>query len=67
MREWDLLIDEDEQGQLLQIFTRSTHPRRTLFFEVIERLGAQTFGSANIRALYEAVELERIRHDGAHG
>lgn len=48
------------RGQLFQIFTRSTHPRRTLFFEVIERYGAETFGSSNIKALYEAVESERV-------
>jgi 4-hydroxymandelate synthase len=64
LNELGLLVDEDHGGQLYQIFTRTTHPRRTLFFEVIERLGAETFGSANIRALYEAVELARLRADG---
>lgn len=63
LRELNLLVDEDHGGQLFQIFTRSTHPRRTLFFEVIERLGAQTFGSSNIKALYEAVELERMQQN----
>ncbi|GGP56153.1 4-hydroxyphenylpyruvate dioxygenase [Streptomyces melanogenes] len=56
----DILVDEDHDGQLFQIFTRSTHPRRTLFHEVIERFGARTFGSGNIKALYEAVEAERL-------
>jgi 4-hydroxymandelate synthase len=60
LRATNLLIDEDHDGQLFQIFTSSTHPRRTLFFEIIERQGAGTFGSANIKALYEAVELERV-------
>lgn len=60
LRETNLLVDEDHGGQLFQVFTASTHPRRTLFFEVIERRGARTFGSSNIKALYEAVELERI-------
>lgn len=55
----NLLADEDYAGQLFQIFTRSTHPRQTLFFEVIERAGAVTFGSGNIKALYEAVEAEQ--------
>jgi 4-hydroxymandelate synthase len=64
LRKLNLLVDEDHGGQLFQIFTRSTHPRRTLFFEVIERTGAETFGSANIKALYEAVEWERNRRDG---
>jgi 4-hydroxymandelate synthase len=55
-----ILVDADHDGHLFQIFTRSTHPRRTLFFEVIERLHAQTFGSGNVQALYQAVEMERI-------
>lgn len=61
LRELNILVDEDHHGHLYQIFTRSTHPRSTLFFEVIERAGAQTFGSGNIKALYEAVEAERLR------
>ncbi|MGW2299334.1 4-hydroxyphenylpyruvate dioxygenase [Streptomyces violaceorubidus] len=64
LRELNILVDEDHGGQLYQIFTRSTHARRTLFFEIIERLGAETFGSSNIKALYEAVELERSRENG---
>ncbi|QDQ10087.1 4-hydroxyphenylpyruvate dioxygenase [Streptomyces spectabilis] len=59
LRSTQLLVDEDHGGQLFQIFTASAHPRGTLFYEVIERQGARTFGSANIKALYEAVELER--------
>lgn len=59
-----ILVDEDHDGQLFQVFARSTHPRRTIFFEVIERLGARTFGSGNIRALYEAVEAERMKTQG---
>ncbi|GAA3832030.1 4-hydroxyphenylpyruvate dioxygenase [Sphaerisporangium flaviroseum] len=50
-----VLADEDHHGQLYQIFTRSIHPRRTLFFELIERFGATTFGAGNIEALYAAV------------
>jgi 4-hydroxymandelate synthase len=61
LRELDVLVDRDEAGELFQIFTQSTHPRRTFFIEVIERLGALTFGSANIKALYQAVERERAR------
>lgn len=59
LRATNVLADEDHSGQMFQIFTASTHPRHTIFFEVIERQGAETFGSANIKALYEAVELER--------
>ncbi|MEU2742271.1 4-hydroxyphenylpyruvate dioxygenase [Streptomyces sp. NPDC007095] len=64
LRRLNILVDEDHAGQLFQIFTRSTHARRTLFFEVIERSGAETFGSSNIRALYEAVELEHLAKTG---
>ncbi|MQS15792.1 4-hydroxyphenylpyruvate dioxygenase [Streptomyces kaniharaensis] len=60
LHEINVLVDEDHDGQLFQIFTRSTHPRRTLFHEVIERFGARTFGNGNIKALYEAVEAERL-------
>ncbi|MFF1413403.1 4-hydroxyphenylpyruvate dioxygenase [Streptomyces sp. NPDC058289] len=59
LKELDVLVDEDHDGQLFQIFTASVHPRRTLFMEVIERMGARTFGSGNIKALYEAVERQR--------
>ncbi|WP_328847610.1 4-hydroxyphenylpyruvate dioxygenase [Streptomyces sp. NBC_00258] len=62
LRRFGILADEDHDGQLFQIFTRSTHPRRTFFMEVIERLGARTFGSGNIKALYEAVETERAQN-----
>ncbi|MFB7471563.1 4-hydroxyphenylpyruvate dioxygenase [Kitasatospora sp. NPDC056184] len=59
LRELDVLVDQDHGGQLFQIFARSTHPRRTYFVELIERQGAGTFGTANIKALYEAVERQR--------
>jgi 4-hydroxymandelate synthase len=59
LRALGVLVDEDHAGRLYQIFTRSTHPRRTLFMEIIERSGAQLFGSGNIKALYESIELER--------
>ncbi|TDB77406.1 4-hydroxyphenylpyruvate dioxygenase [Micromonospora sp. KC723] len=58
LRDLGILVDRDHGGHLLQIFTQSTHPRRTLFWEVIERRGARTFGSGNIQALYEAKERE---------
>ncbi|WP_448321798.1 4-hydroxyphenylpyruvate dioxygenase [Streptomyces sp. CO7] len=59
MQEKDILVDEDHDGQLFQIFTSSVHPKRTFFMEIIERMGARTFGSGNIKALYEAVERQR--------
>jgi 4-hydroxymandelate synthase len=55
----NILVDRDHWGDLFQIFTESTVPRRTFFFELIERHGALTFGSNNIRALYEAKERAR--------
>ena len=58
LRELDVLVDQDHGGQLFQIFTRSVHARRTFFLELIERQGAGTFGTANIKALYEAVERQ---------
>jgi 4-hydroxymandelate synthase len=55
----NILADADHAGQLYQIFARSTHPRNTYFMEIIERRGAETFGSGNIKALYTAVEHDR--------
>jgi 4-hydroxyphenylpyruvate dioxygenase/4-hydroxymandelate synthase len=62
LRDSHVLVDHEGHGYLLQVFTRSTHPRRTLFFEVTQRKDARGFGAANIRALYEAVERE-LGHD----
>jgi 4-hydroxymandelate synthase len=59
LRELHVLVDQDHGGHLLQIFTRSVHSRHTFFFELIERRGAATFGTANIKALYEAVERQQ--------
>jgi len=58
LRELNVLADRDYGGVMLQIFTESRHERRTLFYELIERRGARTFGSNNIKALYEAVERQ---------
>jgi 4-hydroxymandelate synthase len=60
LRTTNVLADRDEWGYLLQLFTRSPYPRNTLFYEFIQRRGARGFGSANIRALYEAVERDRL-------
>lgn len=59
LRELSILADRDKWGAMFQIFTESRHPRRTLFYELIDRRGARTFGSNNIKALYEAVERQR--------
>jgi 4-hydroxyphenylpyruvate dioxygenase len=54
-----ILADRDEEGYLLQIFTRTAQDRPTLFFEVIERHGSRGFGEGNFKALFEAIEREQ--------
>ena len=56
-----ILVDRDEEGYLLQIFTRPVGDRPTLFFEIIERRGSRGFGKGNFRALFEAIEREQAR------
>jgi 4-hydroxymandelate synthase len=65
LQQLSILADRDYSGVMLQIFTESRHPRRTLFWELIDRRGARTFGSNNIKALYEAVERDRMRSNDA--
>jgi 4-hydroxyphenylpyruvate dioxygenase len=59
LRRLRILADRDEEGYLLQIFTKTAQDRPTLFFEVIERHGARGFGEGNFRALFEAIEREQ--------
>jgi 4-hydroxyphenylpyruvate dioxygenase len=59
LREHKILVDRDEDGYLLQIFTKTAQDRPTVFFEVIERHGATTFGEGNFKALFEAIEREQ--------
>jgi 4-hydroxyphenylpyruvate dioxygenase len=59
LKELGILIDRDEEGYLLQIFTKPIEPRPTLFFEIIQRKGAQSFGKGNFKALFEAIEREQ--------
>ena len=54
-----ILIDRDEEGYLLQIFSKPLQDRPTLFFEIIQRKGAQSFGKGNFKALFEALEKEQ--------
>ncbi len=56
-----ILIDRDEEGYLLQIFTKPVEDRPTLFFEIIERHGAQSFGAGNFKALFESIEREQAK------
>jgi len=58
LRPLGILVDRDHWGQMYQIFAKSTHIRRTLFLELIDRHGARTFGTSNIPALYAAKERE---------
>ncbi len=59
LAELGILVDRDEEGYLLQIFTQPVQDRPTLFFEVIERHGARGFGEGNFKALFEAIEREQ--------
>jgi 4-hydroxyphenylpyruvate dioxygenase len=56
-----ILVDSDEEGYLLQIFTEPVQDRPTLFFEVIERRGSRGFGAGNFKSLFEAIEREQAR------
>jgi 4-hydroxyphenylpyruvate dioxygenase len=56
-----ILVDRDEEGYLLQIFTAPVEDRPTVFFEIIERHGSQSFGKGNFKALFEAIEREQAR------
>lgn len=61
LREMAILVDRDDDGYLLQIFTTPVQDRPTLFFELIERRGSQGFGKGNFKALFEAIEREQAR------
>jgi 4-hydroxyphenylpyruvate dioxygenase len=61
LRQLKILVDRDEEGYLLQLFTKPVEDRPTLFFEIIERKGAQGFGKGNFKALFEAIEREQAR------
>jgi 4-hydroxyphenylpyruvate dioxygenase len=61
LAELGILVDRDDEGYLLQIFTKPVEDRPTLFFEVIERHGARSFGKGNFKALFEAIEREQAR------
>jgi len=56
-----ILVDRDDEGYMLQIFTRPVEDRPTLFYEVIQRKGSRSFGKGNFKALFEAIEREQAR------
>jgi len=59
IRSLGILVDRDEEGYLLQLFTRPVQDRPTLFFEIIQRKGSRGFGKGNFKALFEAIEREQ--------
>jgi 4-hydroxyphenylpyruvate dioxygenase len=61
LKELGIMVDRDEEGYLLQIFTRPVEDRPTMFFEIIQRKGAKSFGKGNFRALFESIEAEQAR------
>jgi 4-hydroxyphenylpyruvate dioxygenase len=61
LEELSILVDRDPDGYLLQIFTQPVQDRPTVFFEIIQREGARTFGAGNFKALFEAIEREQAR------
>jgi len=61
VRELGILVDADDEGYLLQLFTKPLQDRPTLFFEIICRRGSQSFGKGNFKALFEALEIEQER------
>ncbi|MES2656184.1 MAG: 4-hydroxyphenylpyruvate dioxygenase [Bacteroidota bacterium] len=59
LKELGILIDKDDEGYLLQLFTKPVEDRPTMFFEIIQRKGAKSFGKGNFKALFEAIEREQ--------
>jgi 4-hydroxyphenylpyruvate dioxygenase len=59
LRDLGILVDRDDEGYLLQIFTKPVQDRPTLFYEIIQRKGARSFGKGNFKALFEAIEREQ--------
>jgi 4-hydroxyphenylpyruvate dioxygenase len=61
LQELSILVDADEDGYLLQIFTKPVEDRPTLFYEIIQRMGAKGFGAGNFKALFESIEREQAK------
>ena len=59
LKELGILVDRDDEGYLLQIFSKPVEDRPTLFYEIIQRKGAKSFGKGNFKALFEAIEREQ--------
>jgi 4-hydroxyphenylpyruvate dioxygenase len=61
LRKLGILVDRDDEGYLLQLFSKPVEDRPTMFFEIIQRKGAKSFGKGNFKALFEAIEREQER------
>lgn len=61
LRKLNILVDRDDEGYLLQIFTKPVQDRPTVFYEIIQRMGAKSFGKGNFKALFESIEREQER------
>jgi 4-hydroxyphenylpyruvate dioxygenase len=61
LKRLSILVDRDPEGYLLQIFTKPVQDRPTIFYEIIQRKGARTFGEGNFKALFEAIEREQAK------
>jgi 4-hydroxyphenylpyruvate dioxygenase len=59
LKDLNILVDRDDEGYLLQIFTKPVQDRPTVFYEIIQRKGAKSFGKGNFKALFEAIEREQ--------
>jgi 4-hydroxyphenylpyruvate dioxygenase len=59
IKDLGILVDHDDNGYLLQLFTRPLQDRPTLFIEIIQRRGSDSFGKGNFRALFETIEQEQ--------
>ena len=61
IRKLSILVDRDDKGYLLQIFTKPVEDRPTFFYEIIQRVGAESFGKGNFKALFVSIEREQER------
>jgi 4-hydroxyphenylpyruvate dioxygenase len=61
LKDLGILVDRDDEGYMLQIFTKPEEDRPTLFFEIIQRKGSRGFGKGNFKALFQAIEAEQAR------
>ena len=61
LKDLGILVDRDDEGYLLQIFTKPVEDRPTVFYEIIQRKGARSFGKGNFKALFESIEIEQAK------